>query len=110
MGHGHSHTPVGDPAASAWLWQLIERLEPELTAEGSGSAGAILQQAHETLARLVSDENPRTRAQARALLLVGDFVARGAPAEAADLLGGELRRSFPGQAEFDPHEVERFRE
>lgn len=109
MGHGHSHTPVGDPAASAWLWQLVERLEPELTAEDSGSASAILQEAHGTLTRLVGDENPRTRAQARALLLVGAFVARGEPAEAAELLGGELRRSFPGQAEFDPAEIEQFR-
>lgn len=108
MGHGHSHAPVGDPTAASWLWGLVERLEPELAAEDGGSAGAILQEAQATLTRLVHDGNPRTRAQARALLLVGAFVARGERVEAAELLGGELRRSFPGQAEFDPDLIERF--
>jgi hypothetical protein len=106
VGHGHSHAPVGDPEASAWLWQLVERLGRELPA--GDSASAILQEAHETLTRFLRDENPRTRTQARALLLVGELVARGAPAEAADLLTGELRRSFPGHAELDPGELEQF--
>lgn len=105
MGHGHSHAPVGDPEAADWLWQLVERLGPALEADAE-SARAILQDAHEPLSRLVHDENPRTRTQARALLLVGDLVARGALADATELLTGELSRSFPGRAQLKPGEIE----
>lgn len=104
MGHGHSHTPVGDPGAAGWLWQLVERLD-----QASGDAehaAAILRDAHEPLLRLVQDENPRTRAQARALLLVGDLLSRGELDQAAELLTGEIRRSFQGRAELKPNEIE----
>ena len=107
MGHEHSHAPVGDPTASDWLWGLVERLERELASEAGGSASAILQEANETLTRLLRDENPRTRAQARALLLVSRCVTDGELTEAAELLGGELRRSFQGHAAVDP-EIELF--
>lgn len=105
MGHGHSHAPVGDPGAAAWLWQLVERLGVALTAADAESASAILQDAHESLSRLLPDDNPRTRAQARAILLVGDLVTRGARADATELLTGEIRRSFPGRAELEPGET-----
>ena len=104
MGHGHSHTPVGDPEAAAWLWQLVERLDP--ASADAERAAAILRDAHAPLLRLVQDENPRTRVQARALLLVGDLVARGELDEAAELLTGEIRRSFQGRAELEPNEIE----
>lgn len=106
MAHGHAHVPLGDPEAPAWLWRLVERLEEALAAEGGGNASALLREASETLARLRRDGNPRTRAQARAILLVGDLVARGALTDAAELVRGELRRSFPGRAELEPQELE----
>jgi hypothetical protein len=105
VGHGHSHAPVGDPGAAAWLWQLVERLGAALTGADAESASAILRDAHGSLSRLLHDENPRTRAQTRALLLVGDLVTRGAWADATELLTGEIRRSFPGHAALEEHET-----
>lgn len=77
-----------------------------LVAADAGSAGEILQGARAHLSRLVHDENPRTRSQARALLLVDALVSRGELAEADELLTGEITRSFPGRAELAPGEIE----
>ncbi len=105
MEHGHSHGPVGDPAAAEWLWRLVERLSPVVTAGDAESAGAILRDAQGRLSGLLEDGNPRTRAQARAVVLVAELIARGAMHDAAELLTGEVRRSFPGRAELGPDEI-----
>jgi hypothetical protein len=93
-GCGH-HGPLGDPGAGVRLRAMVERLGAALSA-GDAEAALIAAAAAERLARPLSrDPGPRTRAQARGLLLAVALTRRGEMSEAAGLVDGELRRSFP---------------
>jgi hypothetical protein len=101
-GAGCGHGPVGDPDAEARLRTAVERLRTAL-ATGDHSALALAADDAERVAgALVRDPGPRTRAQSRGLLLAVRLVRGGERSDAELLLDGELRRSFPGEAELDP--------
>jgi hypothetical protein len=95
------HQPVGDPDAMGRLRQVVDRLGAAL-AVGEEEVASVAAAAAERLAsELARDPGPRTRAQARGVLLAVELVRRGERTEAVELLEGELRRSFPGEAELD---------
>ena len=101
-GAGCGHGPVGDPHAETRLRSAVERLRTAL-ATGDDSALALAADDAERVAGvLVRDPGPRTRAQSRGLLLAVRLVRGGERTDALRLLDGELRRSFPGEAELDP--------
>jgi hypothetical protein len=96
-GCGH-HGPLGDASAGGRLRAMVARLGAALSA-GDTQTALIAAADAERLARPLSrDPAPRTRAQARGLLLAVELTRGGEISEAAGLVEGELRRSFPGQA------------
>jgi hypothetical protein len=96
--HGHGcghHGPLGDPDAGARLRSAVDRFGAALST-GDAEAALVAAAAAERLALPLSrDPGPRTRAQARGLLLAVELTRRGETVEAVALLEGELRRSFP---------------
>lgn len=100
----HEDRPVGDPAALEWLWALSERLRRALAEPAQEGALRLVDEADPTLRWLLSDENPRTRAQVRGFVLVSTLVRQGKMGEAAEMLDGEIFRSFPGRAELNGRE------
>jgi hypothetical protein len=101
---GVDHGPAGDLAAVGWLQELAARLRVALAGHDDAAALRVVEEADISLRMLLSDENPRTRAQVRGFLMVSTLVRRGARNEAVELLEGELHRSFPGNADLDPNE------
>jgi hypothetical protein len=93
-GCGH-HGPLGDASAGERLRGMVARLGAALS-RGDAEAALVAATDAERLARPLSrDPGPRTRAQARGLLLAVELTRRGDLSEAAGLVEGELRRSFP---------------
>lgn len=92
----HAHIPLGDPRVTAALQAVVDGLRRD------PGDRELRTRARQVVGVARMDENPRTRAQARALQLVVDLLDRGAHAEAEDLLANELTRSFPPQATTSP--------
>jgi len=96
------HLFATDPEATALLSQAVRRLS--LALGGPDEPGAF-QQADELTKRLVTDGNPRVRAQVRALAHVLRLLETGERDEAQDLLRGDLTRSFPGEGDLSAAEM-----
>jgi hypothetical protein len=100
-GAGCGHGPVGDPHAEERLRIAVERLRTALASGDDEALALAADDAERVAGVLVRDSGPRTRAQSRGLLLALRLVRGGEREDAALLLDGELRRSFPGEAELD---------
>jgi hypothetical protein len=95
MGAGHSHETVGDPRMALRLRDAVDALVDQ------ADDTRTRQRAREAAESGRQDENPRTRAHARTLLLVLTLLERGEREDALDLLTNELYRSFPGRGDVD---------
>jgi hypothetical protein len=95
------HLFATDPEATSLLSEAVRRLSQALG--GPGQAEAV-RDANELIARLGTDGNPRVRAQVRALAHVLQLLESGDADDAAELLTGELARSFPGEGDLSAAE------
>jgi hypothetical protein len=96
------HLFATDPEATALLSEAVRRLS---LAFGRPDETGAFQHADELTKRLVTDGNPRVRAQVRALEHVLRLLESGERDEAEDLLKGDLTRSFPGEGDLSEAEI-----
>lgn len=101
MAHGHPHQEYGDPDAPGRLRAVVDRLSATLAAGDEEAARATLLAHEVAVSALRRDLNPRTRSQVRGVLLAFDLVRAGELDQARAFVDGELRRSFPGEADAD---------
>jgi hypothetical protein len=90
------HLFATDPEATTLLSAAVRSLSDSL---GGPDEVVAARQAAELTVRLGTDGNPRVRAQVRALAHVLQMLDSGDRDEAAELLRGELARSFPGEGD-----------
>lgn len=102
MAHSHPYMQHGDPAAPGHLRAAVDRLGRTLASDDEEGARAVVLAEERTVRGWLRDLDPRTRSQVRGLLLAFDLVRAGDLDQALALVDGELRRSFPGEAELPP--------
>jgi len=93
---GREHLFQTDPDATGLLAEAVRELSRAL---GGPDESRVRASAEHLATSLANDGNPRVRAQVRALSQVLALLDSGDAAAAADLLGGELDRSFPGKGD-----------